>query len=104
MEAEAKQQLLAALVATAIDPSCRLPEDIGEHLAIDMAGKWRPGDAFFARMTKAALLDLLREECGEDAANNCRKLPKSALAEETARRLGEKNWLPPMLIAQGPSD
>ena len=104
MEAEAKQQFLAALVATAIDPTCRLPEDIGERLAIDMAGKWRPGDAFFVRMTKAALLDLLREECGEDAANNCRKLPKSALAEETARRLGEKDWLPPMLTAQGPSD
>jgi ParB family chromosome partitioning protein len=99
MEDEPKQQLLAVLIATLVDTGSRLPEDIGERLAIDMGRKWQPTEAFFARMTKPVLLELLREECGEDAANNCRKLQKSALAEETARRLAEKNWMPPMLAA-----
>ncbi|MGP1354559.1 MAG: ParB/RepB/Spo0J family partition protein [Parasphingopyxis sp.] len=97
MESETKMQLLATLVATLIDADSCLPGDIDERLGLDIGGIWQPSTAFFERMTKTAMLDLLSDECGTAAAANCRKLRKAALAEETARRLGELNWLPPML-------
>ena len=103
LDIEPKMRLLASLVATLIDANACLPDDFGKRLGIDMARKWRPTPAYFARMTKAALLELLREECGEDASLNCRKLPKADLAEEAARRLGATNWLPPTLAWQSPS-
>ena len=99
MPTATKHELLAALVATAIDASCALPEAMLERLSIDIGAKWRPGAAFFARMTKGAMLDLLEEQCGKDAARNCHPLGKSDLVDETARRLQEKEWLPPMLLA-----
>lgn len=97
METAAKRELFAGLIATLIDQSSTLPDDILARLDIDMATKWRPDAVFFARMTKSALLDLLREECGEAAADNCRKLAKGNLAEEVARRLAKTGWLPPSL-------
>ena len=97
MDADTKQDLFATLVACLIDPNRTLPENMLERLGIDMRAKWRPHAAFFARMTKKAMLDLLAEQCGDHAADNCRKLAKSDLAEEVARRLGETGWMPPML-------
>lgn len=96
MESEAKMQLLATLCASLIDGDSSLPDNITQQLGVDMASKWRPGSAFFTRMTKLAMLDLLREICGEQAADNCRKLAKSDLCAEMARRL--EGWMPPMLI------
>lgn len=98
MESEAKMQLLATLCASLIDGDSSLPEDITQQLGIDMASKWQADAGFFARMTKPAMLDLLREICGEQAADNCRKLAKSDLCEEMARRLKTKGWMPPMLM------
>ncbi|MHA7820271.1 MAG: ParB/RepB/Spo0J family partition protein [Erythrobacter sp.] len=97
LEIEQKQRLFAALVATLIDPNSTHPSDILQRLGIDMASKWQPDAKFFARMTKSALLDLLREQCGESAAENCRKLAKSDLAEEVAQRLSKHGWLPPTM-------
>lgn len=97
LDTQRKQQLFATLVATLIDPNCTLPSDILPRLGIDMASKWQPDATFFGRMTKSALLDLLREECGESAAENCRKLAKTDLAREVAQRLSKQGWLPPML-------
>lgn len=92
-----KQQLFATLIATLIDPNSTLPTDILARLDIDMVAKWRPDAAFYGRMTKAALLDLLSEQCGEAAAENCRKLTKADLADEVTQRLPNKGWLPPFL-------
>lgn len=92
-----KQQLFAPLVATLIDPNSALPSDILPRFGIDTATKWQPDAAFFGRMTKSALLELLREECGESAAENCRRLAKSDLAVEVGQRLSRHGWLPPML-------
>ncbi|KWV93885.1 ParB/RepB/Spo0J family partition protein [Erythrobacter sp. AP23] len=97
LDAAKKRDLFACLIAVLIDPSSALPADILQRLGIDMSAKWRPDKAFFARMTKASLLDLLREECDEAAAQNCHKLAKPELAEEVARRLSENGWLPPLL-------
>lgn len=97
MENETKMRLLATLVATLVDADSCLAGDIDERLGLDIGSIWQPTTAFFERMTKKAMLNLLGEQCGEAAAANCRKLRKDALAEETARRLGERNWLPPML-------
>ena len=98
MGSEAKMQLLATLCASLIDGDSSLPDNITEKLGIDLASKWQADAAFFARMTKPAMLDLLREICGEQAADNCRKLAKSDLCEEMARRLRAKGWMPPMLM------
>ncbi|MDJ0977252.1 MAG: hypothetical protein QNI87_01820 [Erythrobacter sp.] len=98
-DAHRKQQLFASLVATLVDATSALPSDIQQRLGIDMAAKWQPDAAFFGKMTKSALLDLLREECGEAAAENCRKLAKADLADEVANRLAKNGWLPPSLRA-----
>ncbi|MAK98427.1 MAG: hypothetical protein CL807_09685 [Citromicrobium sp.] len=100
-DTDRKQRLLASLVATLIDPTSTLPSDILSRLGIDMATKWQPDAAFFRRMTKSALLNLLRDECDEAAAANCAKLAKADLAEEVAERLSMQGWLPPSLQSDG---
>jgi len=100
LNTEGKQQLFAIMVSTLIDPNSSLPSDILPRLGIDMASKWKPDAVFFGRMTKSALLDLLREECGDGAEENCRKLRKSDLAKEAALRLSEHNWSLSSLLAE----
>ena len=101
MDAAEKMQLLAALVATAINGTIfgsigarqATAEKYAEAAGLDLAKHWTPGQPFFDRLKKTALLAILADECGADAAENCAKMKKSDLAVTVNERL-PAGWLP----------
>lgn len=103
-----KQSLLALLVAHQIQD---INLDWGEasgHLAafaergrVDMRTSWQPDKGFFARLTKPVMLKILKEQCGEAAAENCKRMKKADLAADMPKRLEGKGWMPePVLFAE----
>lgn len=64
----------------------------GADIDTDTKRRWTPGPAFFGKLRKNVLLDLIAEQDGREAAANVAKMKKDALAEETAKRL--TNWMP----------
>ena len=109
MEADDKMALLAGLVAMTVDgtvfaggsPGTRHHhfEQIARASGVDIAARWSAPIGLFDKMRRAAMIDLLREECGAPSAENCASIKKKAdLAVNVSGRL-PGNWLPaPMKI------
>jgi ParB family chromosome partitioning protein len=109
MEADGKMALLAGLVAMTVDgtvfaggsPGTRHHhfEQIARASGVDIAARWSAPIGLFDKMRRAAMIDLLREECGVPSAENCASIKKKAdLAVNVSGRL-PGNWLPaPMKI------
>ncbi len=91
MSAEQRMALLAALTALHLTP---VRGDDPSAAIAPLGRQWKPDAAFFAKLRKPVMLDILRDELGEDVANNCKTLKKPALAEECANRLAGRDWLP----------
>src|SRR3546814_18951219 len=62
-----------------------------------MADKWEPNQVFYDQLSKATLLKLLAEGCGNDAAENCQTMKRSDLALTVNERLAGRRILPPAL-------
>jgi len=104
-----KLALLAGLVAMTVDgtvfaggsPGQRHHhfEQIARASGVDIAARWSAPIGLFDKMRRAAMIDLLREECGAPSAENCASIKKKAdLAVNVSGRL-PSNWLPaPMKI------
>jgi ParB family chromosome partitioning protein len=104
-----KMALLAGLVAMTVDgtlfaggaPGARHHhfEQIARASGVDIAARWTAPIALFDKMRRAALIDLLRAECGDPSADNCASIKKKAdLAVNVSGRLAA-GWLPaPMQI------
>lgn len=98
-----KMQLLAGLVAITIDatqhngggdePRLRTADLYAEAAGLNMADVWAPGCEMFTRMKKGALLAILAEACGPNAAENCAKMKRNDLAVAVAERL-PAGWMP----------
>lgn len=109
MKADDKMALLAGLVAMTVDgtvfaggsPGTRHHhfEQIARASGVDIAARWSAPIGLFDKMRRAAMIDLLREECGVPSAENCASIKKKAdLAVNVSGRL-PGNWLPaPMKI------
>ena len=109
MGTEDKMALLAGLVAMTVDgtvfsggsPGMRHHqfEQIARASGVDIAARWSAPIGLFDKMRRAAMIDLLREECGAPSAENCATIKKKAdLAVNVSERL-PANWLPaPMKI------
>lgn len=109
MEADDKMALLAGLVAMTVDgtvfaggsPGIRHHhfEQIARASGVDIAARWSAPIGLFDKMRRAAMIDLLHEECGAPSADNCASIKKKAdLAVNVSGRL-PGNWLPaPMKI------
>jgi ParB family chromosome partitioning protein len=101
--------LLAYCVATSVDTvqkrhdradSDRLTHGgrLTQALGLDMAQWWQPtAKSYFRHVSKAMILDHVREGAGKEAAENLAKLKKEALAAEAEQRLSGTGWLPPIL-------
>ena len=104
-EAE-KGKLVGAIVGTLLNGVQRKGER-GERLSrferiasdsgVDMAARWQAPIAFYDRIPKRTQLKALSEACGDEAAENCQKMKKTALGEACADRIGGQGWLPPAL-------
>ncbi|WP_343545618.1 ParB/RepB/Spo0J family partition protein [Sphingomonas paucimobilis] len=109
MSHDDKMVLLAGLVAMTVDgtlfaggaPGARHHhfEQVARASGVDIASRWQAPIALFDKMRRAALIDLLRAECGDASADNCATIKKKAdLAVNVSGRLAA-HWLPaPMQI------
>jgi ParB family chromosome partitioning protein len=109
MTSDDKMALLAGLVAMSVDGTVFAGgstgrrhhhfEQVARASGVDIAARWSAPIALFDKMRRAAMIDLLREECGAPSAENCATIKKKGdLAVNVSERL-PVSWLPaPMKI------
>lgn len=71
-------------------------DSLAARLGLDMTAYWRADAAFFGRISKAQILDAVREVKPEEAAR-LEGLKKGQMAQVAADLLGSEGWLPPLL-------
>ncbi len=109
MEEGARRALFAHCIALSIDAVFR-PYDrrsgalthadqVASALSLDLcAAGWRPSaDAFFGRITKAQIVEAVREAKGEEAADRIASLKKPEMAKAAEGLLQDCDWLPAAL-------
>jgi len=109
MEEGARMALFAHCVALSIDTVFR-PHDrrsgaithadqLASAVALDLrAAGWRPSaDGYFGRITKAQILEAVREAKGEEAADRIAGLKKPEMAKAAEELLQDCDWLPAVL-------
>jgi len=70
-----------------------------------MAGHWQPTAAnYLGQVTKAVIVDALREGVSEQAAKQLADLKKPAMVEAAERLLADKGWLPKVLRLPQPEN
>ena len=113
LDGDSRQALFAHCVGLTINATCqpydRRPKAIAhagrlaEAVQLDMAAAgWRPTVAgYLGRVTKAQILDAVREAKGEQAAQLIEDLKKTDMAREAERLLDGSGWLPEPLRLPG---
>ncbi|WP_072386564.1 ParB/RepB/Spo0J family partition protein [Hyphomicrobium sp. CS1BSMeth3] len=113
LDTDSRQALFAHCVGLTINavhqPYDRRPKALrhagrlASAVALDMAAAgWKPTvDAFLGRVTKARILDAVREAKGEKAAERMVHLKKAEMAKEAERLLDGTGWLPEPLRTAG---
>ena len=67
-------------------------------VALDMTGYWRPTvPSYLGRVTKAGILEAVREGVSEEAAERLSGLKKAEMAAAAERLLATTGWLPSLL-------
>ncbi|HEY7550397.1 MAG TPA: ParB N-terminal domain-containing protein [Hyphomicrobiaceae bacterium] len=106
LDSDSRQALFAHCVGLTINATCqpydRRPKAIAhagrvaETVQLDMAAAgWRPTVAgYLGRVTKAQILEAVREAKGEQAAQLIEDLKKADMAREAERLLEGSGWLP----------
>jgi ParB family chromosome partitioning protein len=76
---------------------------LAEAVSLDVAAAgWTPNvDNFFGRVTKARILDAVRDVKGTDRAEAMRHLKKDEMAEQAEQLLSRSGWLPEPLRTVG---
>jgi ParB family chromosome partitioning protein len=113
LDSDSRQALFAHCVGLTINATCqpydRRPKAIAhagrlaEAVQLDMAAAgWRPTVAgYLGRVTKAQILEAVREANGEQAAQLIEDLKKADMAREAERLLEGTGWLPELLRLRG---
>ncbi|MFZ1102764.1 MAG: DNA-binding protein, partial [Hyphomicrobiaceae bacterium] len=113
LDGDSRQALFAHCVGLTINATCqpydRRPKAIAhadrlaEAVQLDMAeAGWRPTVAtYLGRVTKARILEAVREAKGEQAAQLIEDLKKAEMAREAERLLEGSRWLPEPLRLPG---
>jgi ParB family transcriptional regulator, chromosome partitioning protein len=104
-----RQSLFAHCVGLSIDAVYKpydrrsdaqsLADALADSLALDVrAAGWTPtAEGYFTRITKAQILDAVRESNGEDAARRLEGLKKPDMAAAAEEQLAPTGWLPAAL-------
>jgi ParB family chromosome partitioning protein len=113
LDGDSRQALFAHCVGLTINATCqpydRRPKAIAhadrvaEAVQLDIAAAgWRPAVAgYLGRVTKAQILEAVREAKGEQAAQLIGDLKKADMAREAERLLEGAGWLPEPLRLRG---
>jgi ParB family chromosome partitioning protein len=113
LDSDSRHALFAHCVGLTINATCQ-PYDrrpkalahadrLAEAVQLDMAeAGWRPTVAtYLGRVTKARILEAVREAKGEHAAQLIEDLKKAEMAREAERLLDGTSWLPEPLRLRG---
>jgi ParB family chromosome partitioning protein len=82
-------------------------DKLAEAVSLDMTGYWRPTvRTYLGRITKARILEAVREGVSIDAADQMAHMKKQAMAEAAEQLLAATGWLPALMrtlrAVQGP--
>lgn len=108
MSQEQLLELLAHCAALSIDSVVRPggkssaalkhADALAQAVSLDMTQHWQPTkDSYLGQVTKAVILDAVREGVSAQAADNLATLKKPDMAEAAERLLAQKGWLPQVL-------
>lgn len=109
MEDADRMALFAHCVALCVDAVFRpydrrsgvlaLADRLARAVSLDLrAAGWRPSaDNYFGRITKAQILEAVREAKGEDVAERIASLKKPEMAQAAEELLQDSDWLPVVL-------
>jgi ParB family transcriptional regulator, chromosome partitioning protein len=84
-------------------------DKLAEAVSLDMTGYWRPTvRTYLGRITRARILEAVREAVSDEAAGRMAHLKKQDMAEAAEQLLTGTGWLPALLrtarAAQGPAE
>ena len=84
-------------------------DKLAEAVLLDMTGYWRPTvRTYLGRITKARILEAVREGVGIDAADRMAHMTKQGMAEAAEQLLAATGWLPALMrtprAAQGSTE
>jgi ParB family chromosome partitioning protein len=82
-------------------------DKLAEAVSLDMTGYWRPTvRTYLARITKARILEAVREAVSDEAADRMAQMKKQDMAEAAEQLLAATGWLPGLMrtprAVQGP--
>jgi ParB family chromosome partitioning protein len=108
LDHDSRMALLAHCVALTVN-AVKLPwerkpramataERLAEAVSLDMTGYWRPtARAYLGRITKARILEAVREGVGGEAADRMADMKKPDMAEAAEQLLATTDWLPALM-------
>jgi len=108
LDHDSRMALFAHCVALTVN-AVKLPFDlrpralvaasrIAEAVALDMTGYWRPTvQSYLGRITKAGIIDAVREGVSQEAAERISGMKKTEMAAAAEQLLAATDWLPPLL-------
>ena len=108
MRQEQLMELLAHCAALTIDCVVRMggkssnalkhTEVLAQAVSLEMTQRWQPTKAnYLGQVTKAVIMEAVREGVSPQAAENIAALKKPAMAEAAEQLLANKGWLPEVL-------
>ncbi len=108
LDHDSRMALFAHCVAFAVN-AVKLPwerrpralataDRLAQAVELDMAEYWRPtARSYLGRVTKARILDAVREGAGSEAAERIADMKKLAMADAAEQLLAATGWLPALL-------
>jgi ParB family chromosome partitioning protein len=108
LDPDSRMALLAHCVALTVN-AVKLPwerkpraiataERLAEAVSLDMTGYWRPTvRTYLGRITKARILDAVREGVSVEAADRIADMKKPDMAEAAEQLLAVTDWLPALM-------
>ena len=73
-------------------------DKLAEAVSLDMTNYWRPTvRTYLGRITKARILEAVREAVSDEAADQMANMKKQAMAEVAEQVLAGTGWLPALL-------
>ena len=114
LDHDSRLALFAHCVALTVN-AVRLPWDrrpraiatadrLAEAVSLDMTGYWRPTvRSYLGRVTKARILEAVREGVSNEAADRMTDMKKFDMAEAAEQLLAPTDWLPALLSTARPA-
>jgi ParB family chromosome partitioning protein len=108
LDHDSRMALFAHCVALTVN-AVRLPwerkpralataDQLAEAVSLDMTGYWRPTvRTYLGRITKARILEAVREAVSDEAVDRMAQMKKQDMAEAAEQLLAATGWLPALM-------